>query len=136
MKINSELERIGDQAINIAEASKELLKSPQLKKLIDIPFMADIAKLMVKHCLDSFVRKDAGLAREVLAMDNQVDGLKEQIFRELLTYMISETKYIPVALELILISRHLERIGDHATNIAEDVIFMVQGEDVRHHRFP
>ncbi|MFH1074030.1 MAG: phosphate signaling complex protein PhoU [Candidatus Firestonebacteria bacterium] len=133
MKINSELERMGDQAVNIADASKELLKFPQLKKLIDIPMMSDIVKSMVKHCLDSFVRKDADLAREVLIRDNQVDGLKDQIFRELLTYMLSETKHIPVALELILISRHLERIGDHATNIAEDVIFMVKGADVRHH---
>lgn len=133
MKINAELERMGDQAINIAGASKELLKFQQLKKLIDIPLMADIAKSMVKDCLDAFVRKDSELARAVLLRDNQVDGLKDQIFRELLTYMLSETRHIPVALELILISRHLERIGDHATNISEDVIFMVEGQDVRHH---
>ena len=134
MKINSELERMGDQAINIADASKELLKFSQLKRLIDIPLMADISKTMVKDCLDAFVRADAELARSVLVRDNKVDGLKDQIFRELLTYMLSETKHIPVALELILISRHLERIGDHATNIAEDVIFMVEGQDVRHYQ--
>ncbi len=133
MKINSELERMGDQAVNIIGAAKELLKFPQLKRLADIVLMANITKTMTKDCLDAFVRTDVGLAREVLLRDDKVDGLKDQIFRVLLTYMLAETRHIPVALELILISRHLERIGDHATNIAEDVIFLAEGRDVRHH---
>lgn len=133
MKINAELERMGDQAENIADASVKLLKEPPLKPLIDTPKMADIVKKMVKDSLDCFVKKDIELAKRVLATDDEVDDLKDQIFRELLTYMLADPKNISRALELILISRHLERIGDHATNIAEDVIFLVAGKDVRHH---
>jgi phosphate transport system protein len=133
IKINSELERMGDQAINICEATKELLKQPLLKPLIDIPRMADIARQMVKDGLDAFVRQDAGLAKSVCERDDEVDDLKNQIFRELLTYMMSDAGTIQRAMDLILISRHLERIADHATNICEEVIFMVQGKDIRHH---
>lgn len=133
MKINTDLERIGDQTVNIAQNTLQLLKEPLLKPLIDTPRMTQIAASMVKDALDSFVRKDADLARNVLERDDQVDQLKDQIFRELLTYMLSNPSTITRAIDLILISRNLERIADHATNIAEDVIFMVQGKDIRHH---
>jgi phosphate transport system protein len=132
-KISSELERIADQAVNICQNTHFLLQSPPLKPLIDLPIMADIAKSMVKDGLNSFVRKDAALAQHVLETDDKVDGFKDQIFRELLTYMMSDASTIHRALALILISRNLERIGDHATNIAEDVIYLVRGRDVRHH---
>lgn len=133
MKINSELERVGDQAVNISQNGAEYLKEPQLKPLIDIPQMANIASKMLQDGLDGFVRKDVELAKSVLERDDEVDGLKDQLFRELLTFMISDPATIKRALTLILIARNLERIGDHATNIAEDVIFMVLGKDVRHH---
>lgn len=133
IKIGSELERIGDQAVNIAENTIILLKYPLLKPLIDIPRMADIAKGMVKDSLESYVKGDAILARNVILRDNNVDGLKNQIFRELLTYMISDPSTITTALPLILISRNLERVADHATNISEDVIYMIAGKDIRHH---
>ncbi len=133
MKINSDLERIGDQAVNIAENVIKLLPHPPLKPLIDIPRMADIAQKMTRDALDAFVRRDAELAREVLKRDDEVDQLKDQVFRELLTYMMADPGTIQRALALILISRNLERIADHATNIAEDVIFLVEAKDVRHH---
>ncbi len=133
MKINSELERIADMAVNITERAAVLIKQPQLKPYIDIPRMADLTQNMVKDSLDSFIKQDVNLARSVLTRDDQIDALKDQIFRELLTFMISDNSSIPRALELILVSRHLERIGDHATNIAEDVIYLVQGKDIRHH---
>jgi len=133
IKINSELERMGDQAINICQAAKELLKQPLLKPLIDIPRMAEIAGQMVKDSLDAFVQQDPKLAKSVCVRDDEVDDLKDQVFRELLTYMMSDPGTIQRAMDLILISRHLERIADHATNIGEEVIFMVQGKDIRHH---
>jgi phosphate transport system protein len=133
VKINTDLERVGDLAVNIAEAGKRYLQHPPVKPLIDIPRMGDIAERMLRDALDSFVRRDVHLAQAVLAADDQLDALKTQIFRELLTFMLSEPHTIEPALDLILISRHLERIGDHATNIAEDVIFMVSAKDVRHH---
>jgi phosphate transport system protein len=133
VKINTDLERVGDLAVNIAEAGKRYLQHPPVKPLIDIPRMGDIAQRMLRDALDSFVRRDIHLAQAVLAADDQLDALKTQIFRELLTFMLSEPSTIEPALDLILISRHLERIGDHATNIAEDVIFMVSAKDVRHH---
>jgi phosphate transport system protein len=135
-KINSDLERIGDLAINITENVHIITAHPPLKPLIDIPRMADLVRKMVRDCLDAFVREDVLLAQSVIMGDDQVDALKEQILRELLTYMISDPKSIERALALILISRHLERVGDHATNIAEDVIYMIQGRDVRHPRTP
>ena len=133
MKISSDLERIADQAINITENNLVLLQFPELKPLIDIPRMADIAGQMVHDALDAFVEEDASKAREVVLRDDRVDDLKDQIFRELLTYMISDPKTIPVAMQLILVSRHLERTADHATNIAEDVVYMVEAKDIRHH---
>jgi len=132
MKINSDLERIGDQAVNIAENVVKILPHPPLKPLIDIPRMAEIAEKMTRDALDSFVRKDPVLARDVLRRDDEVDQLKDQVFRELLTYMMADPGTIQRALSLILISRNIERIADHATNIAEDVIFLVEAKDVRH----
>jgi phosphate transport system protein len=133
MKINADLERIGDQAVNIAENVVKILPQPPLKPIIDIPRMAEITESMTRDCLDAFVRKDVVLARRVLKRDDEVDQLKDQVFRVLLTYMMADPGTIERALCLILISRNLERIADHATNIAEDVIFLVEAKDVRHH---
>ena len=133
VKINTDLERVGDLAINIAEAVKRYMRHPPVKELIDIPRMADIAQHMLRDALDAYVRRDTELAQAVLNEDDALDALKTQVFRELLTYMLSDPSTIEPALDLILISRHLERIGDHATNVAEDVIFMVSARDVRHH---
>jgi phosphate transport system protein len=133
MKINADLERIGDQAVNIAENSLKLMNAAPLKPIIDLPRMAEIAEGMTRDSLDAFVRKDAALARSVLARDDEVDQLKDHIFRVLLTYMMADPGTIERALSLILVSRNLERIADHATNIAEDVIFLVEAKDVRHH---
>jgi len=132
VKINVDLERVGDLAVNIAEAARRYASHPPVKKLIDIPEMGDIAQAMLRDALDAFVRRDTRLAQHVLNEDDRLDDLKTQIFRELLTYMLQDPTTIEPALDLILISRHLERIGDHATNIAEDVIFMVSALDVRH----
>jgi phosphate transport system protein len=134
MKINSDLERMGDQAVNIAENTLKCLGQPPLKPFIDLPRMAALAQEMTRDSLDAFVRRDAVLARDVLRRDDTVDDLKDQVFRELLTYMMADPGTIERALSLILISRNLERVADHATNIAEDVIFMVEAKDVRHHR--
>jgi phosphate transport system protein len=133
MRIDTELERIGDLAINITEGVARLIKQPQLKPYIDIPRLADLVQKMVQDSLDSFIKLDVKLARSVLTRDDQIDDLCNQIFRELLTFMISDTSTIPRALQLFLVSRHLERIGDHSTNIAENVIYLVQGKDIRHH---
>jgi phosphate transport system protein len=133
VKINTDLERVGDLAVNIAEAAARYALHPPVKRLIDIPQMATIAQAMLRDALDAFVKRDTALAQLVLNEDDRLDALKTQIFRELLTYMLQDPSTIEPALDLILISRHLERIGDHATNIAEDVIFMVSAKDVRHH---
>jgi phosphate transport system protein len=133
VKINTDLERVGDLAVNIAEAATRYTSHAPVKRLIDIPQMGDIAQTMLHDALDSFVRRDIRLAQQVLDQDDLLDGLKTQVFRELLTYMLHDPGTVEPALDLILISRHLERIGDHATNIAEDVIFMVSARDVRHH---
>jgi phosphate transport system protein len=133
VKINTDLERVGDLAINIAEAVTRYLRHPPVKELIDIPRMATIAQAMLRDALDAYVRRDTALAEAVLNQDDELDALKTQVFRELLTYMLQDPAKIEPSLDLILISRHLERIGDHATNVAEDVIFMVSARDVRHH---
>ena len=133
LKINTDLERVGDLAVNIAEAARRHLVHPPVKQLIDIPRMGDIAQRMLRDALDAFVRRDVVLAQHVLDEDDKLDALKSQIFRELLAFMVRDQATVEPALDLILISRHLERIGDHATNIAEDVIFMVSARDVRHH---
>ena len=133
VKINTDLERVGDLAVNIAEAAQRYTTHPPVKKLIDIPTMGTIAQTMLRDALDAYVRRDTELAHAVLNADDQLDALKTQVFRDLLTYMLKDPATVEPALDLILISRHLERIGDHATNIAEDVIFMVSAQDVRHH---
>ena len=133
VKINTDLERVGDLAINIAEAASRYLAHPPVKELVDIPRMAEIAHGMLRDALDSFVRRDLELAQRVLDEDDVLDQLKTTVFRELLGFMLQDAHTIEPSLDLILISRHLERIGDHATNIAEDVIFMVSAKDVRHH---
>jgi phosphate transport system protein len=133
VKINTDLERVGDLAVNIAEAVRRYAQHPPVKELIDIPRMAEIAQRMLRDALDAYVRRDIDLAQAVLNEDDALDALKTQVFRELLTYMLHSPNTIEPSLDLILISRHLERIGDHATNVAEDVIFMVSARDVRHH---
>jgi len=133
VKINTDLERVGDLAVNIAEAGTRYISHPPVKKLIDIPQMGDIAQSMLRDALDAFVKRDTRLAHEVLNEDDRLDSLKTQVFRDLLTYMLKDQGTVEPSLDLILVSRHLERIGDHATNIAEDVIFMVSALDVRHH---
>jgi phosphate transport system protein len=134
LKISTDLERVGDLAVNIAEAGKRYLRHAPVKPLIDIPRMGELAQKMLRDALDAFVRRDMPLAEAVLAADDTLDALKTQIFRELLTYMLQSPETIEPALDLILISRHLERIGDHATNVAEDVIFILSARDVRHHQ--
>jgi phosphate transport system protein len=133
LKIITDLERMGDQAVNIAERAISLNREPQLKPYIDIPRMAEIAQSMVKDVLDAFVNRDSKLARSVCERDDLVDGLNDQVVRELLTYMTSNPKTIKSAMHLMIVSRCLERIADHATNIAEDVIFMVDALVIKHH---
>lgn len=132
MKIITDLERMGDQAVNIAERAISLNQEPQLKPYIDLPRMAEIAQSMVKDVLDAFVNRDVQLARSVCERDDLVDGLNDQVVRELLTYMMSDPKTIARAVHLIIVARCLERIADHATNIAEDVIFMVSALVIKH----
>ena len=132
MKIVTDLERIGDQAVNIGQRVLELNREPQLKPYIDLPRMAARAQAIVKDSLDAFVSRDTEQARRVCGADAEVDALKEQIFRELLTFMMEDARTIPRAIRLILISRFLERLADHATNIAEMVIYLVDAKMVRH----
>jgi phosphate transport system protein len=133
VKINTDLERVGDLAVNIAEAGKRYIGHAPVKQLIDIPQMGDIAQAMLRDALDAYVKRDSELATKVLNEDDRLDSLKAQVFRDLLTHMLQNQSTVEPSLDLILVSRHLERIGDHATNIAEDVIFMVSALDVRHH---
>jgi phosphate transport system protein len=133
LKINNDLERMGDQAVNISETVEFLLKEPPLKPLIDIPQMASLAQKMIKGSIEAFVHEDTKHAEQVCRDDDEVDRLNDQLFRELLTYMIQDPKNITRSLDLILISRNLERIADHATNIAEDVVFIVEGKNIKHH---
>ncbi|MDR4495940.1 MAG: phosphate signaling complex protein PhoU [Nitrospirales bacterium] len=132
MKISTELERISDLAENICERAIELNQEPQLKPYIDIPLMAEHATKMVGEAIDAFVRGDSMLARRVLKDDDHVDALNEQIFRELLSFMIENPQTISRAIRLSFISKYLERIADHATNIAELVVYMVEGKIIRH----
>jgi len=133
MKIGSDLERIGDLAVNIAQRSLTLLQSPPLKPLLDIPEMSELAQRMVRDAIKAFVERDEALARDVCRRDDRVDHYNDQIFRELLTYMMEDKAAIARAVDLILVSRNLERIADHATNIAEDVIYIVNGKTIKHH---
>ncbi len=132
LKITTDLERIGDMAVNICERILELNREPQLKPLIDLPRMADVAQHMLRESLDSFVREDVELALAVCREDDIIDGLNSQLFRELLSYMAEEPRTISRAIPLLFIAKYLERIGDHATNIAEMVVFMVKGKSIRH----
>ena len=132
LKIVRDIERIGDIAVNIAERARELIQEPELKKFIDLPIMAEAAQRILKESLDAFVNSDAELAEKIIRDDNFIDACYEQIFRELLTYMMEDTKYISRALKVIFIAKHLERVGDHSSNIAEMVIFLVRGQDIRH----
>ena len=133
MKINYDLERINDQAVNIAQRARLLNRMPQLKPLIDIPRMAELARGMVKDALDAFVNRDVELANKVRKIDDTMDALRDQIFRELLTYLnTGMPSTVDQAILLILVSRHLERIGDHSSNIAENAVYLVQGRIVRH----
>lgn len=133
MKISTDLERMGDQAVNIAERAISLNQDSQLKPYIDIPRMAEIAQAMVKDVLDAFVNGDSKLARSVCERDDLVDGLNDQVFRELITFMMSDPHTITRAVHLMIVCRCLERIADHATNIAEDVIFMLDARVIKHH---
>ena len=132
-KANAELERLADEAVNIVQRSEHLLKEPPLKPFEIIPEMAVIARGMVRDSLHAFVNRNVDLAREVLLRDDRLDDLKDAISVELTAYMTSDPSSVSRALELFLIARYLERIGDHATNIAEIAIFVVEGRDVRHH---
>ena len=132
MRINNDLERLGDHAVNICEKALHLIGKPPVKPLLDIPRMADMAVEMVKGSLNSFTKSDVNLAMDVRSRDETIDNLRDQIIRELITYMMSQPSTLERALELILIARELERIADLATNIAEDVIFMVEGKSVKH----
>jgi phosphate transport system protein len=132
LKIVRDIERIGDIAVNIAERAAELIQEPEMKRLIDLPIMAEAAQRILKDSLDAFVNSDAELAEKVIRDDEFIDDCYEQIFRELLTYMMEDTKYISRALKVIFIAKHLERVGDHSANIAEMVIFLVRGQDIRH----
>ncbi len=131
IKINSDLERIGDQAVNIAESGAYLCREPRMR-LYDIPRMAELAAAMLKDSLDAFTRGDVELARSVIRRDDEEDRLKSQTFNELVQLMQSDASTIQRAMDIILIARNLERVADHATNIAEDVIFMVLAKDIRH----
>jgi len=131
-RINNDLERIGDQAVNIAQSAQRIVRHPRVKPYVDLPRMGELAEKMMRDSLDSLVRRDVDLARSVLSRDDQVDQLRDQIFRELLTYMMGDSSVVFPAFELILVAKNLERIADHATNVAEDVIYMVAGSDVRH----
>jgi phosphate transport system protein len=134
LRICGDLERMGDQAVNIAERSLDLIRQPLLKPLIDIPEMARLAQTMVRDALDAFVRGDAALAEDVCRRDDRVDHLNDQVFRELLTYTLGDPLTIPRAMDLILVARCLERIADHATNICEHVIFIREGKVIKHGR--
>ena len=136
MKISTELERISDLAENISERAIELNEEPQLKPYIDIPMMGKLARAMVKESIDAFVKDDSTVARKVLTDDDFVDDLMEQIFRELLTFMIEDTRTITRAIRLSFIAKYLERIADHATNIAELVVYLVEGKIIRHTILP
>lgn len=132
LKISTDLERMGDQAVNIAHNAERYLKAPPLKPLVDLPAMSHEVRVMVRDSLDAFVKRSETAAREILIRDDKVDALKNKIFRDVVEHLKTTPGDIEQGLNLILIARNLERIGDHATNIAEDVIFAITGEDIRH----
>jgi phosphate transport system protein len=132
MKIASDLERIGDQAVNIAHRAEELNKEPLLKPLIDIPRMAEISRGMIRDTLDAFVYAKPDVARQAIARDDEVDKINRQLHRELTSFMIEDPHTITRCLNLMSVAHNLERIGDHATNIAEEVVYLYEGRDIRH----
>jgi phosphate transport system protein len=133
LKINTDLERMGDLAMHIARRAISLARHPLTQSLVDIPRMASLVQSMVLQCLTAFVEGDDQMARSVLLQDEEVDRLRDAVYERLLAVMQSDPALVPPAIDLIFVARHLERIGDHATNIAEDVVFLVKGVDVRHH---
>jgi phosphate transport system protein len=133
MKINTDLERMGDQAVNIADSASFLVKHPARKQILDIYTMVELTEKMVRDSLDAFVSRDVELAQRIILRDDVVDRLKDKIFRDLIAEIKSNPDIVESEFDFILISRNLERIADHATNIAEDVIFMALGKDIRHH---
>lgn len=133
-KMNNDLERMADHAVNIAEGSLDLIEKPTVKPLIDLPRMAKTTKKMLEDSIDAFVKEDSKLAKSVCERDPQIDGLKDQILRELITYMISDPATIERSIRLIQITSSLERIADLSTNICEDVIFIVEGRVIKHHK--
>jgi len=133
MKINTDLERMGDLAVNIAQRALSLVAQSPVKPLIDIPRMAQLVESMLLRTLDAFVKSDAVEATSVLAADDEVDALRDSVYQELVAYMQKDPSTVPAAVDLIFVARNLERISDHSTNISEDVVFLVKGLDVRHH---
>jgi phosphate transport system protein len=133
IKINNDLERMGDLSVSIAQSALALMREPVIRPLIDIPHIAGLAQSMVRKALDAFVSRDAELARSVLASDDAVDNMRTASYHELISFMEKNPEHIPQALYLLSVVRNLERIADHATNIAEDVLFLIKGIDVRHH---
>jgi phosphate transport system protein len=131
-KIVTDLERVGDQAKNICQNAQFVLAQPPLKPMVDLPIMAEIAQKMVRDALTAVIDRDVALAERVMREESKVDAFRDQVFRTLLTYMMADPGTIQRALSLILISRNIERIGDHAANIAEEAIYIVQGRDIRH----
>ena len=133
LKINTDLERMGDLSVSIAERALSLIEGPVIKPMIDIPHIAGLVQSMVRKALDAFVMRDPDLARSVLASDDAVDSLRTACYHELVSFMETDPQHIQQALHLLVVTRNLERIADHSTNIAEDVLFLVKGVDVRHH---
>jgi phosphate transport system protein len=133
LKISNDLERVGDHAVNIAGGVIRLSGEAPLKPLVDIPRMADLARGMLRESLDAFVRRDAEAARKLVLRDDEVDALNRQVFRELVSYMIEDPRSITRAMELILVSRNLERVADLTTNIAEEVVFIAEARIIKHH---
>ena len=133
IKINNDLERMGDLSVSTAQSALALVREPVIRPMIDIPLIAKLAQSMVRKALDAFVNRDPDMARSVLASDDAVDNMRTASFHELMSFMEKNPQQIPQALWLLSVIRNLERIADHATNIAEDVLFMVKGIDVRHH---
>ena len=136
IKLSPDLERVADHAVNIARQALILNSVPPLKPFATIPRMAEIATGMVRDAINAFVRHDSGLARAVIERDAELDALHESVFRELLTYMMADPTTIPRALALLLVSRSLERVGDQGTNMGEQVVFLVEGADIRHRQGP
>jgi phosphate transport system protein len=133
IKMNKDLERMGDLAVNITESALTLMREPSVRPLVDIPRLAELVESMVHRALDAFAHADADMARDVLLADDEVDSVRDSVYNELLEVMCEERTTIQRAVSLLFIAQNLERIADHATNIAEDVLFLVKGIDVRHH---